>query len=70
MTSIARTATYWSGSRGCELVDDALVAELEGFHSADDNPILFIGATNEPWALDPAVMRPGRSIPPTGTTPS
>ena len=36
------------------------LAELEGFHAHDDNPILFIGATNEPWALDPAVMRPGR----------
>ena len=22
--------------------------------------LLFIGATNEPWALDPAVLRPGR----------
>ena len=22
--------------------------------------LLFVGATNEPWALDPAIMRPGR----------
>lgn len=38
-----------------------ILAELEGFASGpDDNPLLFVGATNEPWALDPAVLRPGR----------
>jgi SpoVK/Ycf46/Vps4 family AAA+-type ATPase len=37
-----------------------ILAELEGFATADQNPILFIGATNEPWSLDPAVLRPGR----------
>ncbi|MEZ6187052.1 MAG: ATP-binding protein [Planctomycetota bacterium] len=37
-----------------------ILAELEGFDTSDKNPILFIGATNEPWALDPAVLRPGR----------
>jgi transitional endoplasmic reticulum ATPase len=37
-----------------------ILAELEGFESAGKNPILFLGATNEPWALDPAVLRPGR----------
>lgn len=36
------------------------LAELEGFHSAEENALLFIGATNEPWSLDPAVLRPGR----------
>ncbi len=37
------------------------LAELEGFdHHKDEGALLFIGATNEPWALDPAVMRPGR----------
>jgi len=35
------------------------LAELEGFGGKASN-VLFIGATNEPWALDPAVMRPGR----------
>jgi SpoVK/Ycf46/Vps4 family AAA+-type ATPase len=37
-----------------------ILAELEGFDTAGKNPLLFIGATNEPWSLDPAVMRPGR----------
>lgn len=37
-----------------------ILAELEGFSTAEQNPILFIGATNEPWSLDPAVLRPGR----------
>jgi SpoVK/Ycf46/Vps4 family AAA+-type ATPase len=36
-----------------------ILAELEGFDT-NPNPLLFIGATNEPWSLDPAVMRPGR----------
>lgn len=34
------------------------LAELEGFKSG--NPILFIAATNEPWMIDPAMLRPGR----------
>ncbi|RKY13899.1 MAG: ATP-binding protein, partial [Planctomycetota bacterium] len=34
------------------------LAELEGFKSG--NPILFVGATNEPWLIDPAMLRPGR----------
>lgn len=37
-----------------------ILAELEGFDTAGKNPLLFIGATNEPWSLDPAVLRPGR----------
>lgn len=38
-----------------------ILQELEGFdRSAKSNPLLFVGATNEPWALDAAVMRPGR----------
>ena len=34
------------------------LAELEGFRSG--NPILFVAATNEPWLIDPAMLRPGR----------
>ncbi len=38
-----------------------ILQELEGFdRGAASNPLLFVGATNEPWALDSAVMRPGR----------
>jgi transitional endoplasmic reticulum ATPase len=36
-----------------------LLAELDGFEKRK-NPLLLIGATNEPWSLDPAMMRPGR----------
>ena len=35
------------------------LAELEGFRGQSEG-LLFVGATNEPWALDPAVLRPGR----------
>ena len=35
-----------------------ILAELEGFRKG--NPILFIGATNEPWLIDQAMLRPGR----------
>jgi len=38
-----------------------ILQELEGFdRSSASRPLLFVGATNEPWALDSAVMRPGR----------
>ena len=35
------------------------LAEMDGFQKRATN-VLFIGATNEPWAMDPAVLRPGR----------
>jgi transitional endoplasmic reticulum ATPase len=38
-----------------------ILQELEGFdRSAKSSPLLFVGATNEPWSLDSAIMRPGR----------
>lgn len=36
-----------------------LLAELQGFHERE-NVLLLIGATNEPWEIDSAVLRPGR----------
>jgi transitional endoplasmic reticulum ATPase len=36
-----------------------LLAEMDGFHQRE-NALLLIGATNEPWALDSAILRPGR----------
>jgi transitional endoplasmic reticulum ATPase len=33
---------------------------MEGFDKKAVSPILFMGATNVPWQLDPAVLRPGR----------
>lgn len=37
-----------------------ILQELEGFDRSADRALMFLGATNEPWSLDPAVMRPGR----------
>lgn len=36
-----------------------VLAELQGF-ARNDGTLLFMGATNEPWAIDPAALRPGR----------
>ncbi|MCC6740986.1 MAG: ATP-binding protein [Planctomycetia bacterium] len=39
----------------------AILGEMDGFAGkSDERTILFMGATNEPWALDYAAMRPGR----------
>lgn len=35
------------------------LAELDGLDSSNEN-ILILGATNEPWSLDSAALRPGR----------
>ena len=48
-----------SGSTIMVRVVPQLLAELDGFEKRA-NPLLLIGATNEPWALDPAMLRPGR----------
>ena len=48
-----------SGSTVMQRVVPQILAELEGFEERE-GALLFIGATNEPWALDPAVLRPGR----------
>ncbi len=37
-----------------------ILQELEGFDRNAARPLLFVGATNEPWSLDAAMMRPGR----------
>lgn len=36
-----------------------ILTEMEGFHKGS-HPLLFIGATNEPWVIDSAMLRPGR----------
>jgi transitional endoplasmic reticulum ATPase len=36
-----------------------LLAELDGFEKRK-NALLMIGATNEPWSIDSAILRPGR----------
>ncbi len=37
-----------------------ILQELEGFDRKSGRALMFLGATNEPWALDAAMMRPGR----------
>jgi transitional endoplasmic reticulum ATPase len=37
-----------------------ILQELEGFDRSADRALLFIGATNRPWMLDEAMLRPGR----------
>ena len=48
-----------SGSTVMQRVVPQILAELEGFE-AKKGALLFMGATNEPWSLDSAVLRPGR----------
>ncbi len=48
-----------SDSTVMQRVVPQFLAELEGFEERDYD-LLFIGATNVPWNLDPAVLRPGR----------
>ncbi len=52
-----------SGSTVMQRVVPQILAEMEGFGTRkqdESRALMFMGATNEPWALDEAVMRPGR----------
>ena len=48
-----------SGSTVMQRLVPQLLAELDGFEKRR-NPLLIIGATNEPWSIDAAMLRPGR----------
>lgn len=48
-----------SGSTIMQRVVPQILAEMEGIES-DNRNLLFIGATNEPWSIDHAALRPGR----------
>lgn len=37
-----------------------ILQELEGFDRSGSRALLFVGATNKPWMLDEAILRPGR----------
>ena len=37
-----------------------ILQELEGFDRSGTQALLFVGATNKPWMLDEAILRPGR----------
>ncbi|MCH8968133.1 MAG: ATP-binding protein [Planctomycetes bacterium] len=47
------------GSSVMQRVVPQILQELEGFQE-NATPLLFVGATNKPWMLDDAMMRPGR----------
>jgi transitional endoplasmic reticulum ATPase len=48
------------GSSVMQRVVPQILQGMEGFDKKASQPILFMGATNVPWQLDPAVLRPGR----------
>jgi transitional endoplasmic reticulum ATPase len=48
------------GSSVMQRVVPQILQGMEGFDKKGTDPILFMGATNVPWQLDPAVLRPGR----------
>lgn len=48
------------GSSVMQRVVPQILQGMEGFGKSSGKPILFMGATNVPWQLDPAVLRPGR----------
>ncbi len=48
------------GSSVMQRVVPQILQGMEGFDEKNVSPILFMGATNVPWQLDPAVLRPGR----------
>lgn len=37
-----------------------ILAELDGFDVREGQSVMFMGATNEPWSIDYAMLRPGR----------
>jgi transitional endoplasmic reticulum ATPase len=48
------------GSSVMQRVVPQILQGMEGFDKKAGRPVLFMGATNTPWQLDPAVLRPGR----------
>src|SRR5687767_13372460 len=48
------------GSSVMQRVVPQILQGVEGFDKKAGRPILMMGATNVPWQLDPAMLRPGR----------
>jgi transitional endoplasmic reticulum ATPase len=48
------------GSSVMQRVVPQILQGVEGFDKKTGRPILLMGATNVPWQLDPAILRPGR----------
>jgi len=54
----ARTSDASSGVM--QRVVPQILQELEGFDRKGERALLFVAATNQPWLLDEAMLRPGR----------
>ena len=50
------------GSSVMQRVVPQILQGVEGFDKKSGRSVLLMGATNVPWQLDPAMMRPGRSM--------
>src|SRR5207247_6420068 len=48
------------GSSVMQRVVPQILQGMEGFDNKASQAVMFMGATNVPWQLDPAVLRPGR----------
>ena len=48
------------GSSVMQRLVPQILQGMEGFDKKNTSPVLFMGATNVPWQLDTAVLRPGR----------
>ncbi len=48
------------GSSVMQRVVPQILQGMEGFDKKASSAVMFMGATNVPWQLDPAVLRPGR----------
>ena len=58
LEALAAKRQYSREQSGAKLVSQFL-SELDGF-SQNNHGVLILGATNVPWAIDPAFRRPGR----------
>jgi cell division protease FtsH len=47
-------------TNGREQTLNQLLAEIDGFNTAAENPVIIMAATNRPEVLDPALLRAGR----------
>lgn len=57
--AIGGKRTQYSGSSGMRTVVNQLLQEMDGIGS-DNDGLFVLGATNHPWDVDSALLRPGR----------
>jgi cell division protease FtsH len=53
-------AVHMGGNDEREQTLNQLLAEIDGFNTAADKPVIIMAATNRPEVLDPALLRAGR----------